>query len=234
MRIETTSIAGLFLAAALSACGGEREAAAPDPVRSVELTEPTATGDAGKGASEPPPAAGKGPEFLSPGSGAGADHRPIGAEDREVLARVYLSFAEDPEGFVRAVEELAPDRRERIAGYLMCAADKLRTAGQPVKTGAPIEVQLPVEAQELIRFEGSPERARSMFLRQLSGEFLIVGRSIQSIHDGRKARVEQILDRQQQNLELMKISQGPERAAEWSATIRRVFPILFARLLPEC
>jgi hypothetical protein len=222
MRIALTTTAALLLAAALCACGSEPEAAAPEREKSSPRAEPPAA------------KADAGPALMSPSSGAGADHKPIGPEDREVLARVYLSFAEDPEGFVRAVEELTPERRERIAGYLMCAAGRIRAAGQPAKAGAPAEIQLPIEAQELIRFEGSPERARSMFLKQLAGEFLIVGRSIQSIHEGDKAMVEQVLARQRQNLELMKVSQGPERAAEWSATIRRVFPILFARLLPEC
>ncbi|MBW2276342.1 MAG: hypothetical protein JRF63_02555 [Deltaproteobacteria bacterium] len=73
-----------------------------------------------------------------------------------------------------------------------------------------------------------------MFLQQLGGEFLVVGRSIQSISDGDTKTVEQILMRQQQNLEMMKIASGPDQAAEWSATIRRVFPVLFARLIPEC
>jgi hypothetical protein len=240
MRRTVQTLAIPILTAVLLSCGSEREA----PPQGDPDVEP------GKG--EPrQPAAGKGPaskrgeaqgaadtaggaSFLAPVAGAPADHKPIGAEDREVLSQVYLSFAEDPEGFVEQVQQLAPDRRERIAGYLMCAAGKLHTAANPDKAGAPIQVELPIEARELIRYEGPPERGRTMFLRQLGGEFLVVGRSIQSIDRGDVKTVEQILARQRQNLEMMKIASGPEKAAEWSATMRRVFPILFARLIPEC
>jgi len=240
MRSTVTALAILLPTALLLACGGEKEPQAPgEPDREPGKVEPPRP-VAGKTPAQRPDVAPEtgdteaGASFIGPGLGAPADHDPIGPEDREVLAQVYLSFAEDPEGFVERVQGVAPDRRKRLAGYLLCAAARLHAAGNPDQAGAPAQVELPVEAKELIRFEGSPERTRTMFLRQLGGEFLVVGRSIQSIDGGDTKTVEQILARQQQNLEMMKATSGPDKAAEWSATIRRVFPVLFARLIPEC
>jgi hypothetical protein len=215
-----------LLVACLAGCGEAKqspgEAAGAAPAADERPAAPAAGGG------------GAAAEMIEQGLTVPADHKPTSAEDREALAAVYLSFAEDPEGFVAAVEKLAPERRQRLGGFLICAAAGLHRAGQPAKAGAPRQIALPPEADELIDFAGSPEHARTMFLRQLGGEFMIVGRSIQSIDKGDKQLVEQILARQQQNLEMMKLAYGPDKAAKWSATIRRVFPILFARLLPEC
>jgi hypothetical protein len=210
------------LAAAWGACGDKRDVPAqgedPRPVTEKQA-EP-----------EPVP----GTDLLGRSLTVPEEHSPTASEDRQVLAAIYLSFAEDPEGFVTKVEQLTSERRQRLADFLICAAATLHHASQAGQSGAPRQVALPPEAQELIGFEGSPERARTMFLRQLGGEFVIVGRSIQSIDRGDKKTVEQILARQKQNLEMMRIANGPDKAAEWSARIRRVFPILFAKLLPEC
>jgi hypothetical protein len=241
MKIAIPALALLFLVAGVSACGGETEVVGPktkdDPI-APKPEQPKTDSDRPSPPSKddhrlPGDTAG-GAVFLSPGSGAPADHKPISAEDRAELAEVYISFAEDPEGFIGRVQKVAPDRRERIAGYLLCAANKLQAAGRQDQVGAPVQIEIPVEAKELIRYEGAPDKARSMFLRQLGGEFLVVGRSIQSIAEGDTRTVEQILARQKQNLEMMKIASGPDKAEEWSATLRRVFPILFARLIPEC
>jgi hypothetical protein len=240
MRNVTQAIAIPLLGAALLSCGGEQESKAPTepdsrPEKKAGVTDDQARPPSpGPGAPPPSGDTSAGAEFLAPGAVAPADHKPIGAEDREALASVYISFVEDPEGFVGAVQKIDPDRRNRIAGYLLCAADKLRAAGKTDRAGAPVEIELPIEAKELIRFEGSPDKARSMFLRQLAGEFLVVGRAIQSIDKGETKTVEQILARQHQSLEMMKVVKGPEESAEWSATLRRVYPILFARLIPEC
>jgi len=240
MKKAITALVSLLLAAGLSACWGEPEVVGPkskdDPIApkpeqpKPDLERPP---QPGKGGPKPTGDTEAGASFFAPGTGAPADHKPIGPEDRAELAQVYLSFAEDPEGFIGRVNKVAPDRQQRLAGYLLCAASRLQAAGNPDRAGAPVQIELPVEARELMRYEGAPDKARTMFLRQLGGEFLIVGRSIQSISEGDTETVEQILSRQQQNLEMMKLA-GPEEFAEWSATIRRVFPILFARLIPEC
>lgn len=173
----------------------------------------------------------KGDLAVSPG------HQPTQGGDRETLAAVYISFAEDPEGFVERVERLPAHQRGRLADFLFCAAPKLLAAGQQAErgpVGAPVELKLPAVADELIGFKGSPARMRSMFLRQLAGEFLIVGRAIQSIDRGQRQAVDEVLANQQRNLEMMQAAAGPTEAAKWSARIRRVFPVLFEELLPEC
>jgi hypothetical protein len=240
METAVKTFAILLSTSLLLACGGEQETAqpsepdAPAEKKAAVTDEPVESPAPGKGAPQEPGDTAAGASFLAPGKAAPADHKPIGPEDRAELATVYLSFAEDPEGFIVAVQKLAPDRRQRIAGYLLCASNKLRAAGRQDQTGAPVQIELPVEAKELIHYEGSPDKGRTMFLKQLGGEFLVVGRSIQSIDEGDTRTVEQILMRQQQNLEMMKLASPPEQVTEWSATIRRVFPILFARLIPEC
>ena len=175
------------------------------------------------------------PELLKGDLGVPADHEPTRGGDRQALAAVYISFAEDPEGFVEQVEKLPSSQRQRIAAFLFCAAPKLLAAGKGEPTaGGPVALELPAVADELIGFKGSPARMRSMFVRQLAGEFLIVGRSIQSIDRGQHQLVEEVLRSQQRNLEMMKASTGPTEAAKWGARIRRVFPELFDKLLPEC
>jgi hypothetical protein len=220
----------LAFALAMAACGDKHDEPTPRPPPSAAKAVGEPAGGGTDGAVKP----GGGTDLLAQSLKVADDHKPTSPEDREALAAIYLSFAEDPDGFVTKVEQLSPDRRQRLADFLICAASTLHRASQSTGAGAPRQVALPAEAQELIGFEGSPERARTMFLRQLGGEFVIVGRSIQSIDSGDKQTVEQILARQRQNLEMMRIASGPDKAAEWSAKIRRVFPILFAKLLPEC
>jgi hypothetical protein len=164
-----------------------------------------------------------------------ADHRPTGPVDRALLSDLYLAFAAEPKGFADKVAALSPEQRRQVFGFLFCAAPKMLAAGQEgERPGAPVTVDLPPEADELIEYQGPRDRARSTLLRQLAGEFVIVGRCVQSLGDGRHEVVDGILARQAKNLEMMRATSGPGQADKWSERIRRVFPALFAALLPEC
>ncbi len=163
------------------------------------------------------------------------DHQPTGTADRALLAELYLAFATEPAGFADKVAALTPTQRRQAYGFLFCAAPRMLAAGQEAeRTGAPVSVELPPEADELIEYQGPRDRARLTLLRQLAGEFIIVGRSIQSIDRGERRIVDGVIARQAKNLEMMRATAGPGHAGKWSERIRRVFPPLFAALLPEC
>jgi hypothetical protein len=164
-----------------------------------------------------------------------ADHQPTGAADRTLLADLYLSFAAEPDGFADKVAALTPAERRQAWGFLFCAAPRLLAAGQEgERTGAPVSVELPSEAEELVEYQGPRDRARRTLLRQLAGEFVVVGRSIQSIDKCERRIVDGVLARQAKNLEMMRTTSGPGQSGKWNERIRRVFPALFSSLLPEC
>ena len=224
--MRAAPIAFALVVATIAACGGEEKSPAADPAPA----EPTERADESPAANaEEPPA-----ENLELPA-APTDHERTSSEDREVLADLYVRFASDPDEFVAAVEEIPSSVRVQIYGYLLCAAPKLKAAAAALgRPGAPATVTLPPEAEELIGFSGSPKRAKQSFLKQLAGEFLVVGRAIQSLDRGKTEHVEAILARQKRNLQMMKAMHGPEKSAAWAKRIQRVFPEIFAVLAPDC
>jgi len=133
------------------------------------------------------------------------------------------------------LEAMPSDTRRQLSGFLLCAALKLAAAVKgAARGGAPVDVELPIEANELINFSGSKARARNQFMRQMSGEFLVLGRVIKSVDNGESAPGRHIVERQKANLKMLEMSAPPEERIVWRSRVERVFPILFAKILPAC
>jgi hypothetical protein len=215
-------VLALALLAAVACNGAPTEGTPPAPAPAVAKRQPPVL-EAEPAADEqkmpePPP-----------------DHRPSSAADRALIADLYLAFAAEPGGFADKITALTPAQRRQAWGFLFCAAPRMLAAGQEDgRTGAPVTVALPPEADELIEYQGPRERARLTLLRQLAGEFVVVGRAIQSIDRGERRIVDGVIARQRRNLEMMRTTAGPGHTGKWNERIRRVFPALFSSLLPEC
>jgi hypothetical protein len=226
----TRGIGVILLAMGAAAACGDRPAAEPEPASAVV----SAPGIATAGSPEAPGAdAPVAEEQRLPEPPA--DHRPTGAADRALLSGIYLAFAVEPAGFADKVAALTPEQRRQTWGFLFCAAPRMLAAGQEgERHGAPVNVELPPAADELIEYQGPHDRARRTLLRQLAGEFVVVGRCIQSIDEGERRVVDGILARQAKNLEMMRATSGAGQSEKWEGRVRRVFPVLFAALLPGC
>ncbi|HUT78298.1 MAG TPA: hypothetical protein VM285_11455, partial [Polyangia bacterium] len=204
---------GLFVWAlvTLAACD-----TSPRDAKPVQPEPPNAERPQAPGADSPVAAEQKIPEPP-------ADHGPTVAEDRTLLAELYLAFAAEPAGFADKVAALTSEQRRQAYGFLFCAAPRMLAAGQEgERTGAPVSVELPPEADELIEYQGPRDRARRTLLRQLAGEFVVVGRCIQSIDRGERQVVDGILARQAKNLEMMRATSGPGQSEKWDGRIRGV------------
>ncbi|MCP4679227.1 MAG: hypothetical protein GY854_27820 [Deltaproteobacteria bacterium] len=163
------------------------------------------------------------------------DHRRTTPDDRQLLAHLYVVFSLKPEEFIKKLEAMPSDTRRQLYGFLFCAALKLAAATKgAARGGAPIDVELPKEADELINFSGSKERARNQFFRQLSGEFLVLGRVIKSVDSGDSGPGRQVVERQKANLKMLEMSAPPEERIVWRNRVEKVFPILFKKMLPVC
>ncbi|MFO8073691.1 MAG: hypothetical protein R6V85_17660 [Polyangia bacterium] len=242
MRIFTR-IATLPLAALLAACGGDEEsgkrpaekepaAAAKEPDLSADEPERPASDRKAPSPAEPARA---GAEVLDRLPKPPPDHEKTGAEDRAALAELYVTFAQSPEKFVERARALSDERRRQLAGYLFCAAPKLSAAGAPGSAaGAPRELDLPPGTSDLIAFGGSEKHKRQMFLQQLAGEFLVLGRCLQSLDEDGGETIEKVMRRQGRNLRMMKATRGADEVAAWEERIEKVFPELLAGLIPEC
>ncbi len=163
------------------------------------------------------------------------NHRPTRAEDRQLLAGLYVAFSLDPGAFIAKVEAAPSETRKQVSGFLLCAALKLADASRDAPlAGAPAPFELPEAANELIEFSGSKERAKKQFLKQLSGEFLVLGRAIRAIDAGSVSIVKPIIERQKANLKMLELTAPPDKRVVWRSRVEKVFPMLFAELLPQC
>lgn len=174
------------------------------------------------------------PEFTGTAEPPGPDHVATGPGDRQLLANLFLAFSTEPQTFVSAVQAVPSERRQRLAAFMKCAAPRLLAAGQERPVGPPVDLRLPEEARQLIGFTGSEKRAKSLFLRQLAGEFLVVGRAISLVDKGDLAPVEKLIQRQKTNIEMLKFSAPPAKQATWRQSVEQAFPPLFASILPAC
>ncbi len=164
-----------------------------------------------------------------------SDHRRTTPDDRQLLAHLYIVFSLKPEQFIEKLEAMPSDTRRQLSGFLFCAALKMAAAVKGgAQGGAPIDIELPTEVNELINFSGSKERARNQFMRQLSGEFLVLGRVIESVDKGESAPGRHIVERQKANLKMLEMSAPPEERIVWRNRVEKVFPILFTKMLPAC
>jgi hypothetical protein len=242
MRISTR-IATLPLAALLAACGGDEEsgkrpaekqpaAAAEEPDVSAKKPGRPSSEPGARSPAEPERAGAKVLERLPRPP---ADHEKTGAEDRAALAELYITFAQSPEKFVERARALSAERRRQLAGYLFCAAPKLSAAGAPgPSSGAPREIDLPPGTPDLIAFGGSKKHKRQMFLQQLAGEFLVLGRCLQSLDEEGGETIEKVMRRQGRNLRMMKATRGADDVAAWEERVEKIFPELLDGLIPEC
>lgn len=227
---STTSRSTVILALlALVACGDRTRAGPPadEPVAAAPAPAPAddRTAPGGREAEGPEP------RLPSPPD----DHRPTGPEERALIAELYIAFAAEPAGFADKVLALEPARRRQAFGFMFCAAPRLLDAGQEgERHGAPIAMELPEVAEELIEYQGPRNRARRTMLRQLAGEFIVVGRCIEDLDAGSRSVVDGVLARQAENMAFARVTARDGWAADWNERIRRVFPALFAELLPEC